>query len=100
VAGKTKYPVSVGYSNVGCVEEAGGNIRGFAPGDRVMCQAGHVSRYSAGPEAMTKIPDEVTDAQAVYDALSREKDKTLAGERCLTTLMGPDFSAISPKWLL
>ena len=70
VAGSTKYPVSTGYSNVGSVEEVGGDIRGFVPGDRVMCQAGHVSRYNVGPEAMTKIPDEVTDEQAVFTILA------------------------------
>jgi len=70
VAGTAKYPVSTGYSNVGCVEEVGGDMRGFAPGDRVMCQAGHVSRYIAGPESMTKIPDEVADEQAVFTILA------------------------------
>ena len=68
-SGRRGYPAGLGYSNTGVVEATGGEVGGLRPGDRVMCYAGHVSRFNAEPDRALAIPDGVPDEQAVFAIL-------------------------------
>ena len=58
-------PTTNGYSMVGEVVEVGGEVQGFAPGDRVFVPAPHGEYAAVDAAAAVKLPAEVSDEQAV-----------------------------------
>jgi 2-desacetyl-2-hydroxyethyl bacteriochlorophyllide A dehydrogenase len=92
--GKRKYPTGSGYSNTGVVERVGSKVENFKPGDRVMCMAGHCSRFVISPERAYPIPDGVADEQASFAilgsiALHAIREAALAfGENALVLGLG------------
>ena len=68
-SGRRGYPAGLGYSNTGVIESVGSEVQGSQTGDRVMCYAGHVSRFSVKPERALVIPEGVADEQAVFAIL-------------------------------
>jgi Threonine dehydrogenase and related Zn-dependent dehydrogenases len=61
-----KYPFFPGYSNAGVVVKTGAGVTAFKPGDRVASRAAH-QRFVVAPEdALVRIPDAVSDDEAVW----------------------------------
>lgn len=69
-----KYP---GYSNVGVVERVGGEVDGFAIGDRVLSNGRHASHHivsratgrTGAPQTLLKVPIGVDPADATFTTL-------------------------------
>ena len=69
-----KYP---GYSNVGIVEQIGGEVADFAVGDRVLSNGSHASHHivsraagrTGAPQTMLKVPAGVDPADATFTTL-------------------------------
>lgn len=69
-----KYP---GYSNVGVVERVGGEVDGFAVGDRVLSNGKHASHHivsratgrAGAPQTLLRVPDGVSPADATFTTL-------------------------------
>ncbi|HEY2592703.1 MAG TPA: zinc-binding alcohol dehydrogenase [Chloroflexota bacterium] len=68
--------VALGYTSVGVVDAVGSEVRGFAPGDRVLGGGPHASHWlvrQAAPESeasdLLQVPDEVDDAAAAFAVL-------------------------------
>lgn len=57
-------PVKYGYASVGVVEDGPGELRNR----RVFCLHPHQDRYVVPADAVTRVPDDVTDARAVLAA--------------------------------
>jgi len=66
----TKYPVFPGYSNCGVVEKVGENVRKFKVGDRVSSTASHAEYAVIGEDRAVKVPDGISDEEAVFGTLS------------------------------
>jgi len=59
-------PFFPGYSVAGHVIEAGADVAGFAPGDRVIAHAEHASEVVSDQRFVAKIPDNVPLEDAVF----------------------------------
>lgn len=68
-SGRRGYPAGLGYSNTGVVEVVGDGVEGLHPGDRVMCYAGHASRFNTKPERALLMPEGVSDEDGVFAIL-------------------------------
>ncbi len=66
VKAKLEQPVAMGYSNVGTVIETGDGVRGLKVGDRVLSNGQHAECVSVGQNLCARIPDEVSDDDAVF----------------------------------
>jgi len=66
VFNKLNQPLPLGYCNVGVVEAAGKNIRGFKVGDRVASNGHHAEFVNIPENLAVKIPDNVTDEEATF----------------------------------
>jgi len=69
VAAKLDQPLVPGYCNVGTVLEAGANVQGFAPGDRVVSNGSHAEVVSVPVNLCAKIPDQVSNDSAAFTVL-------------------------------
>lgn len=69
VRSKLDQPLPLGYCNVGVVLEAGRNVTGFQPGDRVASNGGHAEVVSVGQNLAARVPDNVTDDMASFTVL-------------------------------
>jgi len=69
VRSKLDQPIPLGYSNVGTVLETGKNITDFTPGDRVVSNGNHAEIVIVPQNLCAKIPDNVTDEEAVFTVL-------------------------------
>lgn len=69
VRAKLDQPIPLGYCNVGTVIEAGAEIDGYAPGDRVISNGHHAEIVSVGQNLTAKIPDGVSDDHAAFTVL-------------------------------
>jgi len=65
-----KYPFYPGYSNAGRVLQAGADVTGFRPGDRVAVRAGHRQYFATDPGNARRIPDGVADEDATWFGLA------------------------------
>ena len=54
-------PISLGYSNVGVIVEAGVNVEGFEAGDRVVLNGLHADMVKVPQNLCARIPDTVDD---------------------------------------
>lgn len=59
-------PIALGYCNVGVVMEVGGDVNGFAVGDRVACSGRHAEVVSVPVNLCARIPDRVSDDEAAF----------------------------------
>ena len=59
-----KFPIRLGYSGVGRVEEVGEGVKGFNPGDRVLVYHGTHAKYNlVHVDQLTKIDDDRSDSK-------------------------------------
>lgn len=66
VKAKLGEPVALGYSNVGRVIEVGKGVTDLTVGDRVLSNGQHAEFVCVGKNLCARIPDEVSDEQAVF----------------------------------
>lgn len=66
VKNKLDQPIALGYCNVGEVIEVGKGVSGYKVGDRVASNGKHAEFVSVPVNLCAKIPQEVTDEQAVF----------------------------------
>ena len=66
VQSKLAQPLPLGYCNVGVVSEAGKNVEGFKPGDRVVSNGSHADVVRVGKNLCARIPDAVDDDSAAF----------------------------------
>jgi 2-desacetyl-2-hydroxyethyl bacteriochlorophyllide A dehydrogenase len=72
-----RYPAHPGYSNVGTVLEAGNQVAGLQPGDRIISTGGHASHClldlsparPGGPQYTQLLPQDVAAQDAVFTFL-------------------------------
>jgi len=66
---KLDEPLQLGYCNVGCVIAVGSGVSEFSIGDRVLSNGPHVEIAHVGKNLCAKIPDNVSDEEAVFGVL-------------------------------
>jgi predicted dehydrogenase/threonine dehydrogenase-like Zn-dependent dehydrogenase len=69
VFNKLDQPLAMGYCNVGRVQDVGGGVQGFAPGDRVVSNGKHAEIVSVPVNLCARIPDGVSDDEAVFTVI-------------------------------
>jgi predicted dehydrogenase/threonine dehydrogenase-like Zn-dependent dehydrogenase len=70
VRSKLDQPIALGYCNVGCVVEAGAGAPEFSAGDRVVSNGSHAEFVAVGHNLCARIPDSVSDDEAVFTPLA------------------------------
>lgn len=70
VRSKLDQPLALGYCNVGTVTEIGRGVSDFAVGDRVVSNGKHAEVVCVPQTLCAKVPDGVTDEQAVFTVLA------------------------------
>ena len=65
-----RYPFIPGYSNVGIVVDKGEDVRDIDIGDRVASTAPHSQYALISSENVVKIPDKVSDEEAVFHTIA------------------------------
>jgi len=69
VRSKLDQPVPLGYCNAGIVLAVGSEVRGFAPGDRVVSNGPHAEVVCVAENLCAKIPDGVSYEEAAFAVL-------------------------------
>ena len=69
VRSKIEQPLPLGYCNVGVVVEAGNDVTGFSPGDRVVSNGPHADFVVVPKNLCARIPDSVDDDSASFAVL-------------------------------
>lgn len=69
VVNKLGQPIPLGYCNVGKVVSVGNGVTEFAVGDRVASNGYHAEFVCVAKNLVAKIPDEVTDDEAVFTVI-------------------------------
>jgi len=64
------FPITMGYSNVGVVIGIGSGVTEFKIGDRVLSNGPHSEIVNVAKNLCAKIPDNVSNEQAVFTVLS------------------------------
>jgi len=85
---KLDHPIIMGYCNVGVVIEVGAGADNFKIGDRVVSNSAHAEIVLAPKNLCAKIPDSVTDEQAVFTVLGAIG---LQGVRLANPTLGENF---------
>lgn len=70
IKNKLDKPIPMGYCSVGKVIDLADDIKGFKIGDRVVSNGNHAEINLVSKNLCAKIPDNVTDEEAVYTVLS------------------------------
>ncbi len=70
VKSKLAQPLPLGYCNVGVIADLGKNTDGFKVGDRVVSNGPHSDVVRVGKHLCAKIPDSVTDDEAVFTVVA------------------------------
>ena len=70
VRSKLDQPIPLGYCNVGRVVEAGAGASEFAVGDRLVSNGGHAEFVAVGRNLCARIPESVSDDEAVFSPLA------------------------------
>lgn len=91
VRSKLDAPVALGYCNVGVVNAVGAEVRGFAPGDRVVSNGPHAEWVSVPRNLCARIPDGVADDEAAFTVMGAI---ALQGMRLATPTLGENFAVI------
>jgi predicted dehydrogenase/threonine dehydrogenase-like Zn-dependent dehydrogenase len=69
VRNKLEKPIPLGYCNVGTVVGLGNDVNNFNIGDRVVSNGPHAEYVSVPKNLVAKIPDGVSDEQAVFTVI-------------------------------
>ncbi|MCX7858350.1 MAG: zinc-binding alcohol dehydrogenase, partial [Deltaproteobacteria bacterium] len=85
---KLDEPLPLGYSNVGTVVEVGEGVTEFQIGDRVVSNGPHAEFVCVPKNLCAKIPDDVTDDEAVFTVLG---SIALQGIRLANPTFGESF---------
>lgn len=88
VRGKLDQPLPLGYCNVGVVVEAGREVRGFAPGDRVVSNGPHAEWVAVPRNLFAPVPVNVSDEEAAFTVLAAI---ALQGIRLAAPTLGERF---------
>jgi len=91
VKSKLEQLLPLGYCHVGRVAETGVQTTGFAVGDRVVSNGGHAEWVSVPQNLCARIPDEVSDEEAVFTVLGAVG---LEGLRLAKPELGETFAVI------
>ncbi|BBB28713.1 bi-domain-containing oxidoreductase [Neptunomonas japonica] len=70
VKSKLAQPLPLGYCNVGVIADLGKNTDGFKVGDRVVSNGPHSDVVRVGKNLCAKIPESVTDDEAVFTVVA------------------------------
>ena len=70
VRAKLDAPISPGYCQAGVVREIGRNVKGFAPGDRVVTNGPHAEYVRVTQTLAARIPDSVSFEAAAFTPLA------------------------------
>jgi predicted dehydrogenase/threonine dehydrogenase-like Zn-dependent dehydrogenase len=91
VRSKLDQPLPLGYCNVGKVTEVGDDVRGFAPGDRVVSNGPHAELVAVPRNLCARIPAVVSDEEAAFAVLGAIG---LQGMRLAQPSLGERFAVI------
>ena len=91
VNSKLSQPITLGYCNVGVVEEVGNDVHGFSVGDRVVSNGSHSEVVSVSKNLCAQIPDNVTNEEASFTVLAAIG---LQGIRLAEPTIGESFTVI------
>jgi predicted dehydrogenase len=89
VRARLDQPLALGYSNVGVIAGAGVEVRGLAPGDRVVSNGPHAEWVTVPRNLCARIPDEVGDDEAVFAVVGAI---ALQGVRLAAPTLGECFA--------
>lgn len=70
VRAKLDQPLALGYANAGVVLEVGREVRGLAPGDRVVSNGRHAERVCVPMNLCARIPGNVGDDAAAFTTVA------------------------------
>lgn len=65
-----KFPMGIGYSNVGIVLEVGANVKDFSPGDRVASHSPHASHALTRSNLAVAVPEGLSSEFASFSSLA------------------------------
>ncbi len=85
---KLDEPLPLGYCNAGVVMDVGKGVTEFKPGDRVVSNGPHAEVVCVPKNLCAKIPDDVSDDQAVFTVLA---SIGLQGIRLIQPTLGERF---------
>jgi len=91
VRSKLDQPIQLGYCNVGRVVETGSGAPEFRIGDRVVSNGSHAEFVAVGRNLCARIPDSVSDDEAVFTPLAAI---ALQGLRLAKPAIGECFCVI------
>jgi predicted dehydrogenase len=91
VHSKLDQPAPLGYCNVGSVVEVGSDVRGFAPGDRVVSNGPHAELVAVSRNLCARVPDGVSDDEAAFTVLGAI---ALQGVRLAAPTLGERFVVV------
>lgn len=91
VKSKLDQPIPLGYCQVGVVQDVGAQVSGFRVGDRVISNGNHAEMVAVNKNLCAKIPDNVSDQEAVFTVLA---SIGLQGVRLAKPLMGEVVAVI------
>jgi predicted dehydrogenase/threonine dehydrogenase-like Zn-dependent dehydrogenase len=91
VKSKLDQPLPLGYCNVGRVLAIGKGVSGYEVGDRVLSNGAHAEVVHIGKNLCVKIPDSVSDEEAVFGVLG---SIGLEGIRLAAPTLGETFVVI------
>jgi predicted dehydrogenase/threonine dehydrogenase-like Zn-dependent dehydrogenase len=84
-------PLPLGYCNVGVAAGVGAEVRGFAPGDRVVSNGPHAEWVSVPRNLCARVPQELADDEAVFAVVGAI---ALQGVRLAAPTLGESFAVI------
>ena len=88
VRSKLDQPIRLGCCNVGSVVEVGSDVRGFAPGDRVVSNGPHAELVAVSRNLCARVPGGVSDDEAAFTVLGAI---ALQGVRLAAPTLGERF---------
>ena len=91
VRSRLDQPLPLGYCNVGVVAGVGAEVRGFAPGDRVVSNGPHAEWVSVPRNLCARVPQELADEEAVFAVVGAI---ALQGVRLAAPTLGESFAVI------
>ena len=91
VKSKLSQPLTLGYSNVGVVQETAPDVLGFKVGDRVVSNGAHADVVAVTKNLCALIPDQVDNESAVFTVVG---SIGLQGVRLAQPTLGESFVVI------
>lgn len=88
VFSKLEKPLTLGYCNVGIVDQLGSGVINFKKGDRVISNGKHAEVVNVPTNLCAKVPDEISDEEASFTVLGAV---ALQGIRLANPTLGETF---------